>query len=86
MCNQDSKPVLIDTAIYFGHPSADLGMTTLFGGFDSQFYEAYNYHSPFPSKYKEQWKICNLYPLLIHLLLFGKSYLSQIEQTLHSYI
>jgi len=86
MCNQDSKPVLIDTAIYFGHPSADLGMTTLFGGFDSQFYEAYNFHSPFPSKYKEQWKICNLYPLLIHLLLFGKSYLSQIEQTLHSYI
>lgn len=85
MCNQNSEPVLIDTAVYFGHPSIDLGMTTLFGGFHSNFYEAYNYHSPFPSNYKEQWQVCNLYPLLIHLLLFGKSYLSQIEQTLHSY-
>lgn len=85
MCNQDSEPVLIDTAVYFGHPSIDLGMTTLFGGFRPAFYEAYNYHSPFASNYKEQWQVCNLYPLLIHLLLFGTGYLSQIEQTLHSY-
>lgn len=85
MCNQNSEPVLIDTAVYFGHPSVDLGMTTLFGGFGSGFYEAYNYHSPLPSNYKEQWKVCNLYPLLIHLLLFGTGYLSQIEQVLHSY-
>ena len=85
MCNQNSEPVLIDTAVYFGHPSVDLGMTTLFGGFRSAFYEAYNYHSPFPSNYHEQWEVCNLYPLLIHLLLFGRSYLSQIERTLHNY-
>jgi fructosamine-3-kinase len=85
MCHQNPEPVLIDTAVYFGHPSVDLGMTTLFGGFRSEFYEAYNYHSPFPSNYKEQWEVCNLYPLLIHLLLFGRSYLSQIERTLHNY-
>lgn len=85
MCNQNEEPVLIDTAVYFGHPSIDLGMTTLFGGFHSAFYEAYNYHSPFPSNYNEQWEVCNLYPLLIHLLLFGRSYLSQIERTLHNY-
>jgi protein-ribulosamine 3-kinase len=85
MCNENEEPVLIDTAVYFGHPSIDLGMTTLFGGFRSGFYEAYNYHSPFPSNYKEQWEICNLYPLLIHVLLFGRSYLSQIERTLHNY-
>jgi protein-ribulosamine 3-kinase len=85
MCNKNEEPVLIDTAVYFGYPSIDLGMTTLFGGFRSAFYEAYNYHSPFPSNYKEQWEVCNLYPLLIHLLLFGRSYLSQIERTLHNY-
>ena len=85
MCNQSSEPVLIDTAVYFGHPSVDLGMTTLFGGFRSGFYEAYHYHSPFPSNYKEQWEVCNLYPLLIHLFLFGRSYLSQIENTLRQY-
>ncbi len=85
MCNENAEPVLIDTAVYFGHSSVDLGMTTLFGGFPTGFYEAYNYHSPFPSNYEEQWEACNLYPLLIHLLLFGRSYLSQIERTLHNY-
>jgi protein-ribulosamine 3-kinase len=85
MCNENEEPVLIDTAVYFGHPSIDLGMTTLFGGFRSAFYEAYNYYSPLPPNYKEQWEVCNLYPLLIHLLLFGRSYLSGIERALHNY-
>jgi protein-ribulosamine 3-kinase len=84
MCDAES-PVLIDPAVYYGHPSVDLGMTTLFGGFSAEFYEVYNYHRPFPSNYKEQWMICNLYPLLIHLLLFGQSYLSQIDQTLEKF-
>jgi fructosamine-3-kinase len=82
MCMQDGKPVLIDPAVYFGHRSVDLAMTTLFGGFDKHFYESYHYHFPLPVNYKEQWAICNLYPLLIHLVLFGKTYLLQIEQTL----
>jgi fructosamine-3-kinase len=32
-----SQPVLIDPAVYFGHPSVDLAMTTLFGGFEKNF-------------------------------------------------
>lgn len=82
MCNQIGEPVLIDPAVYYGHPSVDLAMTTLFGGFHHLFYEAYNDSSPFPANYKEQWAVCNLYPLLVHLYLFGRSYLSQIEETL----
>ncbi|MBD0332500.1 MAG: fructosamine kinase family protein [Chitinophagaceae bacterium] len=82
MCNENNEPVLIDPAVYYGHRSVDIGMTTLFGGFSNGFYESYNYHFAFPVNYKEQWKICNLYPLLIHLLLFGRSYLPQIQQTL----
>lgn len=49
----------------------DLAMTTLFGGFERPFYEAYAWHHPFPPNYQQQWDICNLYPLLIHLNLFG---------------
>jgi fructosamine-3-kinase len=85
MCNENSDPILIDPAVYFGHPSIDLGMTTLFGGFDPAFYEAYRYHSPFPYNYKEQWLVCNLYPLLIHLKLFGTSYLSSITRSLNAF-
>ena len=85
ICNERSEPVLIDPAVYFGHPSVDLGMTTLFGGFSTSFYEAYHYHSPFPGNHKEQWQVANLYPLLIHLFLFGKTYLRQIEGTLQQF-
>jgi fructosamine-3-kinase len=85
MCDQNSEPVLIDPAVYFGHRSMDLAMTTLFGGFDEIFYESYNYHFPFPSNYPEQWDVCNLYPLLIHLNLFGSGYLSQIENILRKF-
>ena len=85
MCDQHADPVLIDPAVYFGHRSVDLAMTTLFGGFERSFYESYNYHFPFPKNYTEQWDICNLYPLLIHLNLFGAGYLAQIERILQSY-
>ena len=84
MCNAASQPVLIDPAVYYGHRAVDLGMTTLFGGFDKTFYEAYHYHYPLPPHYQAQWDACNLYPLLIHLLLFGKSYLGRIRQTLQA--
>lgn len=82
MCNAANEPVLIDPAVYYGHRSMDLAMTTLFGGFDAAFYEAYNHHFRLPDNYKEQWPVANLYPLLIHLYLFGACYSSQIERTL----
>jgi fructosamine-3-kinase len=72
LCDEKSHPVLIDPAVYFGHRSMDLAMTTLFGGFEHSFYEAYAWHYPFPLNHRQQWDICNLYPLLIHLNLFGK--------------
>jgi len=85
LCDIEKQPVLIDPAIYYGHPAVDLGLTTLFGGFDKLFYEAYNYYSPFPSNYLEQWDCCNLYPLLIHLNLFGRGYLGDILEIIGRY-
>lgn len=86
LCGSNNQPVLIDPAVYYGHPAVDLAMTTLFGGFDRQFYEAYHFHAPLSSHHKEQWEICNLYPLLIHLLLFGTSYLHPIRKTLQRFV
>jgi len=86
LCDKNGEPVLIDPAVYFGHRSMDLGMTKLFGGFEEEFYSAYHYHFPFPDNFEEQAEICNLYPLLIHLNLFGSSYLSSIRGILKRYI
>jgi protein-ribulosamine 3-kinase len=85
LCDERGKPVLIDPAVYYGHRSMDMAMTTLFGGFDASFYESYNYHFPLPVNYQQQWEVCNLYPLLIHLNLFGKSYLADILNTIRQY-
>lgn len=85
LCDRRGRPVLIDPAVYFGHPAIDLGMTTLFGGFDPLFFESYKACRPFPPNYHEQWEVCNLYPLLIHLNLFGESYKSSILRTIQRY-
>jgi protein-ribulosamine 3-kinase len=85
LCDSNSRPVLIDPAVYYGHASVDLAMTTLFGGFDTVFYDAYrHYRQPAPN-YREQWEVCNLYPLLIHLNLFGESYKPGILHTIRRY-
>ncbi len=60
-------------------------MTTLFGGFNPAFYEAYAAHYPLPENYRQQWTIANLYPLLIHLNLFGISYLPNILHTIQDF-
>jgi len=85
LCDEHQQPVLMDPAVYYGHRSVDLAMTTLFGGFDPGFYESYQYHHPLPLNYRQQWDICNLYPLLIHLNLFGKGYLPAILRTIEHY-
>lgn len=85
LCDEEGQPVLIDPAVYYGHPAVDLAMTTLFGGFDPAFYESYNHIKTFPPNYREQWEVCNLYPLLIHLNLFGESYKSDILRTIRHY-
>jgi len=75
------EPVLIDPAIYFGNREVDLAFTKLFGGFEARFYDAYEEAFPLEPGFEERVKVYNLYPLLVHLNLFGKSYLPPIEKT-----
>jgi len=42
LVSQGGIPVLIDPAVYFGARESEFGMIKLFGGFNSQFYHAYN--------------------------------------------
>lgn len=85
LCDDKERPVLIDPAVYYGHPYIDLAMTTLFGGFEPDFYDRYREIAPFAINFREQWAIANLYPLLIHLNLFGKGYLPDILHTIDRY-
>jgi fructosamine-3-kinase len=73
----------VDPAIYFGSPEIELAFTTMFGTFGSGFFEAYETLSPLePGFHEVRRDIYNLYPALVHVRLFGASYLAPIERTL----
>ncbi len=72
------NPVLIDPATYYGHREMDIGMMHLFGGFDDELFEAYHATFPLAAGWKKRLKYNKLYPLLVHLNLFGRSYLSSV--------
>ncbi|MFD2201470.1 fructosamine kinase family protein [Shivajiella indica] len=85
MIGQNGNPALIDPAVYFGHREMDLAFSKLFGGFDRAFYQSYQDNFPLDPGFEEREAIYNLYPLLVHVLLFGKSYLSGIERTVGNF-
>ena len=81
----DGLPVLVDPACYWGWPEADLAMMTLFGNPPACFFEAYRQHAALPLGWRQRFAIYNLYHLLNHLNLFGRSYLPAVENILGTY-
>lgn len=79
-------PFVFDPACYFGHREMDIAMTVLFGGYDRVFYEAYHATFPLESGWQERTALWNLYPLLIHLLLFGKGYHNNLMQSVKKFV
>jgi protein-ribulosamine 3-kinase len=86
LVSREGQPCLIDPAIYFGHREMDLAFSKLFGGFDSVFYDSYASVFPLAPGFDQRIGIYNLYPLLVHLNLFGSSYLPSIERTVNKLI
>lgn len=84
--DEQGNPCLIDPAVYYGHREVDLAMTRLFGGFDPSFYDAYKEVFPTLPGDLHRSDLYNLYPLLVHLNLFGPSYLSSIRSILKTFI
>lgn len=84
--DKDSQPVLIDPAVYYGHWESELAMTKLFGGFASDFYDAYYEINPKTEGYAQREDFYTLYHLLNHLNLFGRSYYGQVMAIINRYI
>ena len=79
------KPVFIDPAIYYGHPEMDWAMLSLFGSYPETAIKSYCNIIPLENNYFEREKIYQLYPLLVHLILFGRSYYRDISEILNFY-
>ncbi len=84
--NLNGEAVLVDPAIYYGHREIDLAMMRLFGGFSPKIYEIYQALFPLEKEWKNRLKIYQLYPLMVHVNLFGTSYLNSIEIILKYYV
>ena len=81
----DGKAWLIDPAVYVGHAEADLAMTELFGGFPPAFYDAYKEAAGIQPGYAKRRDLYNLYHLLNHLNMFGRSYYPSVKRIIDYY-
>ena len=82
---EDGHACIFDPAVYYGNREVEIAFTGLFGGFEEAFYDGYNAVYPLEKDFESRKDVYNLYPLLVHLNLFGTSYLSRIESILSKY-
>ena len=71
---------LIDPAIYYGHAEVELAFITMFNTFGKRFFDRYRELRPLDDGFFEQRRLLYmLYPILVHVRLFGGSYVGDAE-------
>jgi len=80
------QPVLIDPAVYGGHREVDLAMLALFGGLSPRVVAAYEARTPLAPGWKARTRLWQIYPLLVHTLLFRGSYVQAAEAAMRAYL
>ncbi len=76
----------IDPAISYGHKEMDLAFIDLMGGLNITFWDNYSDHSVIDAGFHEERKfIYQLWPLLVHVRLFGGGYVNDISNILERF-
>jgi protein-ribulosamine 3-kinase len=78
-------PCLIDPAAYAGHREMDLAMMRLFGGYAERTFTAYAEAFPLAPGVEERVELHQLYPLMVHVNLFGGGYARSVQGILDRY-
>jgi protein-ribulosamine 3-kinase len=86
MVDDAGAPCLIDPAVYAGHREVDLAMLRLFGGLGARTLAAYHEAAPLAEEHASRVALYQLYPLLVHVNLFGGSYVASVERALQQYL
>ncbi len=86
MVDAHGAPVLIDPAVYGGHREIDLAMMRLFGGFGPRVFAAYDEAYPRAPGADGRVGLYQVYPLLVHVALFGGGYVGQLRSTVARYL
>ncbi|WP_324292368.1 fructosamine kinase family protein [Emcibacter sp.] len=78
---------IIDPAIYYGDAEVELAFMTLFGTVGQDFFEVYGERRLLDADFfRVRRDIYLLYPLLVHVRLFGGGYVSQLNAVLEKYL
>ncbi len=86
LCRDGQVAAFIDPAIYFGDPEIELAFGNLFDTFGAPFFRRYEALRPLASGFHEERRdLYNLYPLLVHVQLFGDGYVSSVDATLRRF-
>ena len=82
----DQVSGFVDPAIYYADPEIELAFSTMFGTFGDAFFGRYREHRPLSTNFfDERREIYNLYPLLVHIRLFGGGYIGSAEAMLRRF-
>jgi fructosamine-3-kinase len=76
----DGRSWLIDPSVHGGHPEEDLAMLALFGPVPTRLIRAYDEVRPLSPGWEERTPLFQLYPLLVHAVLFGGGYCARAEE------
>jgi len=82
MVDERGRPCLIDPAVHGGHREIDLAMMRLFGGFSARVFAAYQETFPLAPGGEARIPLYQLYFLMVHVNLFGGSYVAAVENAL----
>jgi fructosamine-3-kinase len=85
LAGADGGAWLIDPAAYGGHREVDLAMLRLFGSPDPRVFAAYREAAPLAAGHEDRLGLWQLFPLLVHTVLFGGGYRAQAESTARRY-
>jgi fructosamine-3-kinase len=86
LADEQGAPCVIDPAVYGGHREVDLAMLRLFGGAGPRCFAAYDETWPLAPGHPDRVRLYQLYPLLVHVNLFGGSYVHSVESALRAYL
>lgn len=81
----NNQPYLIDPDAVYADREFDLAMTTVFGGFDEEFYAGYNAVYPLKPGLERRLNWYRFYYLCMHLDLFGETYGTAVDDILSNF-
>ncbi|MDA8230614.1 MAG: fructosamine kinase family protein [Magnetospirillum sp.] len=87
LCHRGRVAAVIDPAIYYADAEIELAFGTLFSTFGKAFFRRYEDIRPIrPGFWEARRDLYNLYPLLVHVRLFGGGYVGSVERILDRFL